>query len=126
MRRALYVLATAALIAGCGSTTTTVKTVTLTAAGPATPAPTHARPRYYLAGFPRVVPLSAVPERMRLELGEGEGAKSAVAIAPGVWTVNSPGTSALEDAENGSHVGWCSSVRAFEKKSGREAGGSCW
>jgi hypothetical protein len=77
-------------------------------------------------GYPKRVPMSAVPERMRWALGSEEGAKTAIAIAEGVWTFNAPGTSVLDDALYGAHYGWCAAVEAYEREYGIEAGGSCW
>jgi hypothetical protein len=70
--------------------------------------------------------MSAVPERMRFELGSDEGATSAVAVAPGVWTKRSPGTTIEENAAGGSLVGWCASVNVYANRVGSSAGQTCW
>lgn len=80
----------------------------------------------YPAGFPKEVPLSNVPERMRYELGEEDGKTTAVAVAPGVWAHRNPGTTVQEDADYGALIGWCSSVEAFEAEYGRDEPGTCW
>jgi hypothetical protein len=103
-------------------TVTVTETVSESAGGEATASG-------FPAGFPKEVPLSDVPEQMRLELGEEEGVRTAIALAPGVWTRNNPGTTVREDAEYGAEasvVGWCSSVKKFTKKYGYSPGSSCW
>lgn len=80
-------------------------------------------------GFPKEIPMSQVPEQMRSDLGADEGVTTAIALAPGVWTRNAPGTSVEEDALYGAQSsisGWCSSVEKFQRDFGSEAGGSCW
>ncbi len=81
----------------------------------------------YLSGYPKSVPISKVPGRMFLDSGAEEGATTAIAVAPGVWVRDAPGTSPLEDAENGSIFGWCAAVRKFEAAHPNRASGStCW
>ena len=85
--------------------------------------PSGPTPSAYARGFPKQVPLSAVPERMHLEF---EGSRFAVAVAPGVWTRRNPGTTVREDADSGPLLGWCSSVDAFKTKVGRDDPVTCW
>lgn len=67
-----------------------------------------------------------MPEFMRYELGSEDGATHAVAVAPGVWTMLSPGTGVRESADSGSLTGYCASVEKFERQSGEDRAGTCW
>jgi hypothetical protein len=100
-------------------TQTVTPTVTMTVAVTPTPDPSA-----FPAGYPKKVAISKIPSYMRDGAG---GAKEAVAIAPGVWTVLAPGTSELESATQGTRFGYCSSIKAYESKfSVEEVGNSCW
>jgi hypothetical protein len=81
----------------------------------------------YAAGYPRVVPISEVPDEMVDYSGAADGADSAIAVAPGVWVKDAPGTTVLEDAESGSLFGWCASVEAFQSDHPDHlSGATCW
>jgi hypothetical protein len=80
----------------------------------------------YPPGFPKRVPIGSVPDEMSLESGADEGLKVAVALAPGVWSRRTPGTSVQENADYGSYFGWCASVEKFERDYGRSDMSSCW
>lgn len=115
-----------AALGGCGGkeTTTVTTTVAVTETVTATQTPTTSESvTGYDPGFPKEVRLSSVPERMSLEF---EGARTTVAVAPGVWTRRNPGTTAKEDADSGPLIGWCSSVDKFQKKTGRDDPVTCW
>jgi hypothetical protein len=58
--------------------------------------------------------------------GAAEGAKTAIAVAPGVWVRDSPGASVRENADSGSLFGWCASVKTFEAHAHEDRGSTCW
>lgn len=85
-----------------------------------------APPPQYPPGYPIEVPVSQTPEQMSDYLQTG-GATTAIAVAPGVWVFNAPGTSIDQDAASGSLIGWCASVDKFEAANpDRESGATCW
>jgi hypothetical protein len=129
----------ATLVTGCGAkevSTVTVTTppvtvrVTVTAettteAAEPAPAPEQTESEYP-PGYPREVPVSETPEQMDLYL-RTDGATTAVALAPGVWVFDAPGTTVEDDAANGALVGWCASVEKFEADHPeRSSGQTCW
>jgi hypothetical protein len=110
--------------ASCGgSSSSTIQTVTVTTAVgaetdtvgviPVTPSATSSGIPVFDPGYPKLVPVSATPERMSDYL-RADGAITAVAVAPGVWVYDAPGTSADEDAASGDLIGWCASVQKFK------------
>lgn len=99
------------IAAGCGGddddaqssapTTTVTETVTVTAE-PAAPT----------GQDPKEVPLTAVPEKYWLELGEDRGKTVAVELAPGVWAERGEG--ALGELDDYTHVvGSCADVNQY-------------
>lgn len=80
----------------------------------------------YPKGYPKVVKLSTLPDNIAYWLGSEDGFKTAIAVAPGVWTMNAPGTTPREDADGGSWVGYCASSKKFEKKYHRSEGSTCF
>jgi hypothetical protein len=72
-------------------------------------------PIYYPRGYPKSVSASQTPRKMSHYLGPPSFA-SDLAIAPGVWVDGSPPTAAIDEhVANGTLVGYCPSVRAFQK-----------
>lgn len=141
-RTALLVVAAASLVAGCTAgassaaptvtvtsmvTTTAVVTETVTPAVTVTsvwtPTPS---PDSFPKGYPKKVGIRTLPSHMRSHVTD-QGLSEAVAIAPGVWTALSPGTTILEAATYGSRFGFCASIAAYEAKYTVESvGNSCW
>ena len=80
----------------------------------------------YAKGFAKEVSMNSVPDQFRFELNEEDGAKTAIAVAPGVWVARSPGTTVRENADDGSPVGYCPSVKKFVRETGRDSGYTCW
>jgi cytoskeletal protein RodZ len=77
-------------------------------------------------GYPKIVSVSSLPFQVR-SWYEGQYSK-AVAVAPGVWTPLSPG-STVEDALASDVLdGFCGSIRAYERKyrDGESSAGACW
>ena len=71
-------------------------------------------PIYYPRGYPKTVPASQTPTRMFHYLGPRSFA-SDLAVAPGVWVDGSPAEAAIDEhVANGTLVGFCGSVRAFQ------------
>jgi hypothetical protein len=71
-------------------------------------------PIYYPRGYPKSVPASQTPAKMSHYLGPRSFA-SDLAVAPGVWVDGSPPRAAIDEhVANGSLVGYCRSVRAFQ------------
>jgi hypothetical protein len=71
-------------------------------------------PIYYPRGFPKSVSASQTPVRMSDYLGP-QSFTSDLAVAPGVWVDGSPQEAAIDEhVANGTLVGWCRSVRAFQ------------
>jgi hypothetical protein len=71
-------------------------------------------PLYYPRGYPKSVPASRTPAKMRDYLGPPSFA-SDLAVAPGVWVDGSPKEAAIDaHVANGTLVGHCRSVRAFQ------------
>jgi hypothetical protein len=81
----------------------------LTAADFALPAPI-----YYPRGYPKGVSASQTPGKMSDYLGPPSFA-SDLAVAPGVWVDGSPPEAAIDEhVANGTLVGYCRAVRAFQ------------
>ena len=71
-------------------------------------------PIYYPRGYPKTVPASQTPAKMSDYLGPPSFA-SDLAVAPGVWVDGSPAEAAIDEhVANGTLVGYCRSVRAFQ------------
>jgi hypothetical protein len=71
-------------------------------------------PIYYPRGYPRSVSASQTPAKMHDYLGPPSFA-SDLAVAPDVWVDGSPREAAIDEhVANGTLVGYCSSVRAFQ------------
>lgn len=69
-------------------------------------------PIYYPHGYPKVVPTSQTPAKMHLYFGPSA---SRLAVAPGVWVDGSPPGVAIDvHVANGTLIGYCSAIRAFE------------
>ena len=69
-------------------------------------------PIYYPHGYPEVVPTSQTPAKMDLYFGPSA---SRLAVAPGVWMDGSPPGMAIDvHVANGTLIGYCRSVRAFQ------------
>ena len=69
-------------------------------------------PIYYPHGYPKVVPTSQTPAKMHLYFGPSA---SRLAVAPGVWMDGSPPGVAIDvHVANGTLIGYCRSVRAFQ------------
>jgi hypothetical protein len=69
-------------------------------------------PIYYPQGYPKVVPTSRTPAKMHLYFGPSA---SRLAVAPGVWMDGSPPGVAIDvHVANGTLIGYCRSVRAFQ------------
>ena len=135
----ILAVAAAALLGGCGGTSTTAPTEapprtvteTVVASAPTTPVETTTEELStalydYAKGYPKKVPISAVPENMVDYSGAADGLKVAVAIAPGVWVRREAGTTIQENADYGSPFGWCASVKKLEREQPRESGSTCW
>lgn len=78
-------------------------------------------------GYPKVVPVSTLPDQVR-NWYEMSDIKKALAVAPGVWAEMPPGAT-VEDAMYAAVFdGFCASKKAFERKylDGMETGGTCW
>lgn len=81
------------------------------------------RPKYP-KGYPKKVAVSSLPDELAYDF---EGKSHAVAIAPGVWTELAPGTTVAESAEYGTLLGWCASIKKYERKFDVEPrSNSCW
>lgn len=71
-------------------------------------------PIYYPRGYPKSVSASQTPAKMSHYLGPPSFA-SDLAVAPGVWVDGSPQDTAIDEhVANGTLVGYCRSVRAFQ------------
>lgn len=71
-------------------------------------------PVYYPRGYPKSVPASQTPTKMTHYLGPPSFA-SDLAVAPGVWVDGSLSEAAIDEhVANGTLVGYCRSVRAFQ------------
>ena len=69
-------------------------------------------PIYYPHGYPKSVSASQTPARMHLYFGPSA---SRLALAPGVWMDGLPAGTAIDvHVANGTLIGYCRSVRAFE------------
>jgi len=69
-------------------------------------------PIHYRHGYPEVVPTSQTPAKMDRYFGPSA---SRLAVAPGVWMDGSPPGVAVDlHVANGTLLGYCSSMRAFE------------
>lgn len=69
-------------------------------------------PLYYPHGYPKSVPASQTPAKMHLYFGPSA---SRLAVAPGVWVDGSPPGVAIDaHVANGTLLGYCRSVRAFQ------------
>lgn len=100
--------------------------VTATASPPAAaPSTRAATPRLYPPGFPKVVPVSRLPEQVRTLYHEFAGA---VAVAPGVWTALPPGASTEDALTAEVFDGFCVSINAYSRKyqHGKDLAGTCW
>jgi len=72
-------------------------------------------PIYYPRGYPKSVSASQTPRKMSHYLGPRSFA-SDLAVAPGVWVDGSPPKAAIDEhVANGTLVGYCPSVRAFQE-----------
>lgn len=107
-------------VTGCGSNAATPSaTVTITETAVASPSASVSP----VAGYPKVVPISSLPERMQTNAREANP-NEAVALAPGVWTALPEGTTVEQAAAGGSPFGWCAAVKAYVAQTGR-GGYSC-
>jgi hypothetical protein len=71
-------------------------------------------PIYYPHGYPRRVSASQTPGKMSDYLGP-QSFPSDLAVAPGVWVDGSPKEADIDEhVANGTLVGYCRSVRAFQ------------
>jgi hypothetical protein len=71
-------------------------------------------PIYYPRGYPKSVPASQIPAKMRDYLGP-RSFTSDLAVAPGVWVDGSPSKAVIDEhVANGTLVGYCRSVQAFQ------------
>jgi hypothetical protein len=71
-------------------------------------------PIYYPRGYPKSVPASQTPAKMHDYLGP-PSFTSDLAVAPGVWVDGSPSKAVVDEhVANGTLVGYCRSVRAFQ------------
>jgi hypothetical protein len=71
-------------------------------------------PIYYPRGYPKSVSASQTPAKMSDYLGP-PSFTSDLAVAPGVWVDGSPQEAAIDEhVANGTLVGYCRSVRAFQ------------
>lgn len=106
-----------ALQADGGETAPATQAVTTAAVEPTVSVP---------AGFPREVPMSQVPEVMRLTLINAGGREEvAVEVAPGIYAARGSGEIG-EASDYTSVVGLCADVRQFERVNGFQGGSSCW
>jgi hypothetical protein len=82
--------------------------------------------RTFPRGYPKVVPVSSLPDVVRFwyETDYDE----AIAVAPGVWTPKSYGVTKATALDSGVLDGYCGSVTAYERKflDGAQMGGTCW
>lgn len=114
----------AVAFSGCGSTNaspapTITVTTTVTATPPAPPTTTST------PGYPKVVRIRTLPERMQSE-AKSMNPTEAIQLAPGVWVGYPPGASVEETAKAGSLFGWSAAVKAYSAKEGDVRGNSCW
>jgi hypothetical protein len=71
-------------------------------------------PLYYPRGYPKSISASQTPAKMSHYLGP-PSFDSDLAVAPGVWVDGSPSKAAIDEhVANGTLVGYCRSVRAFQ------------
>ena len=71
-------------------------------------------PIYYPRGYPKSISASQTPAKMSHYLGP-PSFDSDLALAPGVWVDGSPSEAAIDEhVANGTLVGYCRSVRAFQ------------
>ena len=91
-------------------------------AAPTAQPPTEPSSTYPFPGYPRVVQLTDVPKNMRWSIDS----ETAVAVAPGVWAENAPGTTLLDNALHGAWLGYCSSIEAAERQLDHDSGNMCW
>lgn len=128
----------AAALVGCGSsgseaspavTVTTTVTATVTASPNSEPTNNESadvRAGLFAEGYPKVIDISEVPERMQ---GSLEGDK-AVEIAPQVFTDYIEGIDPVDLAVDGAPIGLCAAVEKWQRElsaAGYSPGGStCW
>lgn len=88
--------------------------------------PEPATLRTFPRGYPKVVPVSSLPDVVRswYETDYDE----AIAIAPGVWTPKADGVTKSNALDSGVLDGYCGSVSAYERRflEGAQMGGTCW
>ena len=90
---------------------------------PTTPPVTMGNGAAPFAGFPKLVPVSSLDSRLAnwYRLG-GKNPSTAVALAPGVYTVYNPNVPDLNSYFRGPVDGDCAMIRAYFPQSG----GTCW
>jgi hypothetical protein len=140
----LTVLLVIAAATGCGSgggdssgpipretvTITATPSSTPTQGSPPTstaPETTPLQPRLYPKGYPKVVLVSSLPDQVR-SWYEMSHDRKAVAVAPGVWAEMSPGATMQDALDVGVLDGFCSSIKAYERKfrDSEDMAGTCW
>ena len=88
--------------------------------------PEPATLRTFPRGYPKVVPVSSLPDVVRswYETDYDE----AIAVAPGVWAPRAYGVTKANVLDGGVLDGYCGSVSAYERKflDGAQMGGTCW
>ena len=124
------------ILAACTATrtVTTTQTVTTTAYVPVSVTSTAEGTNQTSAGaafpvgYPREVPVSAIPAGPVRSYFQTEHQTSAVAVAPGVWAELTPGATVLDAASGDVFDGYCPSIRAFnrEYRGGQDSAGLCW
>lgn len=125
---AIAVTAATLLLVGCGGETDEQPTASSEAPAAtveATPEPEPEPTQAFPEGYPKVVPVSEIPEPIDSAF---EGADEAVAVAEGVWADLAPGTTPEESGASMVYSGYCASITKFEADylGGEPSAGRCW
>ena len=87
------------------------------------PSPTNPYAQFNLpAGYPQIVAKSTVDYRF----ANGLHTDPVLNVWPGVYMDMAPGASIADDIANGSTIGYCASIKAFQAASGNSVGFTCW
>ncbi len=84
------------------------------------------KPEPFPPGFPKVVPVSSLPEQPRYSLRART--RRQLRLRLGVWTPLAPGATVQDAVNSGTLDGFCGSIKAYERKytGGEQHEGSCW
>jgi hypothetical protein len=127
VRRVGIIAVGVCLVAGCSPAAPADEDTGLDEPSPTTGitlAPPSPTPTTFPAGFPKVVGVGSLPDRLRNQY-RAQGSTEAVQVAPGVWTPVQE-SAAITDIRV--LDGRCDSVKAFEHqyRAGLSYPGTCW